>query len=178
MVIGEPRIIPFTGDFDPIIFKGLGQGWKILPEETDQRGEALTELDITKVIFKIMLEGKETSVKGEEKLKRLKATGCICLDGKAFKACWGNRHLLPESWKKDENGKIRYIFFDGIVLQGPCGFRCVLCLYFKDGKWQWNYNWLENDWNANNPSAVLATLFVSLPLLGEFCLSSRSFSGG
>ena len=32
-----------------------------------------------------------------------------------------------------------------------------------------NWNWLENDWNGNNP-ALLATLFISLPIIsGEFC---------
>jgi len=48
------------------------------------------------------------------------------------------------------------------ILRSPNGNRYVLYLYFNDGKWNWNYNWLENDFNGNNPSAVLATLFISL----------------
>jgi len=47
-------------------------------------------------------------------------------------------------------------------LRNPDGNRYVLCLYWNDGRWNWNYNWLENDWNVNNPSAVLATFFISL----------------
>jgi hypothetical protein len=47
-------------------------------------------------------------------------------------------------------------------LRNPNGNRYVLYLYWNDGQWNWNYNWLDNDWNARNPSAVLATLFISL----------------
>lgn len=58
------------------------------------------------------------------------------------------------------------------ILRNPNGNRYVLYLYFNDGRWNWNYNWLDNDWNAQNPSAVLATLFISLPVSGSFVLIS------
>ena len=49
------------------------------------------------------------------------------------------------------------------LLRNPNGNRHVLYLYRSDdGSWNWNYNWLDNDWNAGNPSAVLATFFISL----------------
>ena len=50
------------------------------------------------------------------------------------------------------------------LLQNPNGNRNVLYLYRQDdGSWNWNYNWVDNDnWNASNPSAVLATLSISL----------------
>ena len=51
------------------------------------------------------------------------------------------------------------------ILQNSDGNRYVLYLYWNDGAWNWNVNWLDNDWNANNPSAVLATFFISLPTL-------------
>ena len=28
-------------------------------------------------------------------------------------------------------------------------------------RWRSNFNWLDNDWNDNNPAAVDATLFIS-----------------
>jgi hypothetical protein len=56
-----------------------------------------------------------------------------------------------------------------MFLQNPNGNRYVLYLYWNDGKWNWNYNWLDNNWNVNNPSLVLATLFISLP---TFCPES------
>ena len=60
------------------------------------------------------------------------------------------------------------------ILRSPNGNRYTLYFYFNDGKWNWNYNWLDNDRNANNPSAVLATIFISSPayLVGEFCFVS------
>ncbi len=48
------------------------------------------------------------------------------------------------------------------ILRNPNGNRYVLCLYWSGKAWNWNINWLDNDFNANNPSAVLATLFISL----------------
>ena len=40
-------------------------------------------------------------------------------------------------------------------LLNPNGNRYVLYLYRNDdGQWNWNYNWLDNDWNVKNRSAV------------------------
>jgi hypothetical protein len=36
-------------------------------------------------------------------------------------------------------------------------------LYWNGGQWNWNYNWLDNDWDDQNPAASLANLIV-LPL--------------
>ncbi len=44
------------------------------------------------------------------------------------------------------------------ILRNPNGNRYVLYLYWNDGKWNWNYNWLGNEWNVSNQSAVLATM--------------------
>ena len=55
-------------------------------------------------------------------------------------------------------------------LRNSNGNRYVLYLYWNDDAWNWNVNWLDNDWNANNPSAVLATLFISLPFGESFVL--------
>ena len=51
-----------------------------------------------------------------------------------------------------------------LTQRSPNGNRYVLYFYFNDGAWNWNYNWLDNDWNVNNPSAVLANLFISLSI--------------
>lgn len=44
----------------------------------------------------------------------------------------------------------------------------VRYLYWNDGQWNWSNNWLDNDWNSDNPALVRATLFISKPgyLLG------------
>ncbi len=60
-------------------------------------------------------------------------------------------------------------------LRNSNGNRYVLYLYWQSGAWNWNVNWLDNDRNANNPSAVLATHFISPPPCykeEEFCFTS------
>jgi outer membrane protein assembly factor BamB len=104
------------------------------------------------------LEKGEKSIKGEDKLKRLKEkTNRIRLDAGIFKTLWENQILIPEKWKEQTNGNTTFIFFDGTVLRNSIGNRFVLCLCWDDGEWLWYYDWLENDWYANVPSAVLAS---------------------
>ena len=155
-----------TRPFNPAEF--IGEGWSIWrgpadgnglegDEEQDERSLKLTEVNFSKVRLETCLKGGESSVKGEEKLKRLKETNCIRLDAKIFQTLWQNQHLIPESWKEKTNGNTTYVFFDGTTLRGPFGRRIVLYLFFRDGKWYWYYCWLEDDWHDNSPSAVLAS---------------------
>lgn len=156
VIASQPDIIQINrGSFNPAEF--IGQGWEIIPEETDERSIALTEFDLSKISQVTMLGTKETSVKGETKLKRLKESDYTRLDLDIFFTLWENKHLIPESWKEKVNGNTRYIFFDGQVLRHPRGLRYVLCLYWRDGGWYWYYVWLGSVWFAGNPSAVLAS---------------------
>jgi hypothetical protein len=36
-------------------------------------------------------------------------------------------------------------------------------LYENDGQVKLNWNWLDNDWNENNPALRFATLFIQTP---------------
>lgn len=144
--------------FDPAGF--LGKDWSI--EEEDERSLALQEIDLSQVQLVIMLTKRESVVKGEEKLRRLKEAGYVRLDAKIFQELWENQEFIPEDWKE------KVVYFDGTVFQSPVGGRCVLDLYWSGSCWNWNYNWLENDWNANKPSAVLVTFFISLLLRRVF----------
>lgn len=156
VLVGEPKVITINrGRFNPTEF--IGDDWSILEDETDTRSTALTELDLTKVQQVTMLKSGENVVNGEEKLKRLKKDGRIRLDAEVFLTLWQNQLLIPESWKEKINGNTRYIFFDGTVLRDSDGSRCVLFLYWNGGEWLWNVYWLDNDWYAYNPSAVLAS---------------------
>jgi len=145
--------------FDPKSF--LGSGWII--EEQDERSHALAEIDLSKVMLETCLKEGETSITGEEKQKRLKASGHIRLDARFFLALWRNPKLIPAAWK----GKV--ICFDGTILRNPNGNRYVLCLNWNANRRNWNCNWLNNDWVAFEPTAILATLFIS-PLM--FCRGS------
>ncbi len=155
VVVGEPKVITIdrTSAFDPVAF--IGEGWSIV--EQDERSLALTEVDLTKVSFETMLKDGEKTVVGEEKLKRLIASGDIRLDAKVFQTLWENQHLIPEAWKQPTNGNTTYVFFDGTVLRRSSGSRYVLYLCWRDGEWDWRCRWLDDVWRAARPSAVLAS---------------------
>lgn len=156
VIVDSPRVISIDRSipFDPTTF--IGNGLSI--EEQDERAIALTEIDLTEVMFDSTLEKGEKSIKGEDKLKRLKEkTNRIRLDAGIFKTLWENQILIPLKWKEKTNGDTTFIFFDGTVLRNSIGDRCVLYLYWNDGEWSWRYSWLESGWNADDPSAVLAS---------------------
>lgn len=135
--------------FDPVKF--IGEGWKIA--EQDERSLALTELDMSKVRLETTLKEGESSVKGEEKLNRLKAAGHVRLDAAIFQALWENQGLIPEEWKE-----VGAVYFDGTIILSPFGDRCVLYLSWRGGRWRWYYYWLVSAWHARFPSAVLASV--------------------
>ncbi len=156
VIVGEPKVLAINRNrFNPKKF--IGDRWSILNDETDARSTLLTELDLTKVELRTMLSDGETYVKGEEKLKRLKSSGLVCLDADIFLTLWENQHLIPESWKEKVGGNTRYIFFDGTVLRLSDGSRCVLDLYWYDGQWRWGVHWLDGGWGGSYQSAVLAS---------------------
>ena len=153
--------------FNPAEF--IGAGWSIWrgptsgkglegDEERDLQAATLTELDLNQVQLVTCLKQGESVVTGEERVKRLKTDGRVRLDENAFQAFWENREQLPVRFKEKVNGNVQFIFFDGVTLRSPRGYRFTLCLYFDSyGSWLWNYYWLAYDRDANDPSAVLAS---------------------
>jgi hypothetical protein len=65
--------------------------------------------------------------------------------------------LIPEKWKQQTNGNTTLIHFDGTVLRDSDGDRCVLCLCWDGDEWSWDYDYLEDGFEADDPSAVLAS---------------------
>ena len=63
----------------------------------------------------------------------------------------------PNRWKEKTDGYTTFIFFDGTILSSPFGRRYVLYLCWDDGRWSWDGSWLDGDWDASSPSAVLAS---------------------
>lgn len=136
--------------FNPVRF--LDEGWTI--EEEDECSLVLTQVDLAKVRFEHMLKPGERYIKGEERLRRLKEAGYVRLDAAVFQMLWDNKELIPKSWKKKGT-----VCFDGTVFRGgPFGDRCVFYLNWYSGQWDWYYRWLGDDWDVNEPSAVLASV--------------------
>ena len=45
---------------------------------------------------------------------------------------------------------------DGVLYnRNPNGNAYVRYLYWNDDRWNWNANWLDNDWGARNPALVV-----------------------
>lgn len=136
--------------FNPGLF--IGSGWMI--EEENQESLALSEVDLSQVLFESMLNRNEWSITGEEKIRRLKKANHVFLDAKIFQTLWENQQLIPESWK--EKG---HIFFDGTIFRylGASGNRGVLELEFHDREWHKSCRWLtHNQAVIDGPSAFLA----------------------
>ena len=159
----KPHVIPIdrSKPFDLATF--IGKGWSVWrgpadsnglegEEERDLRSVTLTELDLNQVQLVTCFE------QNEERISRL-TYGRVRLDENAFKAFLENREQLPARFKERVNGNIHFILFDGVVLRGPDGRRCTLCLYFEDhdGSWYWICGWLGHGRGVNYSSAVLAS---------------------
>ena len=142
--------------FNPAKEKFLGKGWRI-DEPEDSNYLALTGFNPSEIVLDHAIKDGENCINGEERLTRLKAkTDFIRLGAKAFFAFKRNPHLLPEDWKKrNGNGNIRFIHFDGTILRYPYGDRLSLYLFWNDGEWIWNTDWLDDVWNRDSLSALV-----------------------
>lgn len=66
-------------------------------------------------------------------------------------------HLIPEAWKKDEEGNMLYTFFWATIYRSADGDLYVRCLDFDGGHWRAGYCWLDYDFDAYDPAAVRAS---------------------
>lgn len=127
--------------------------WSI--DEQDERSTSLTEISLSDISLKTVLNDGEKSIKGEDKLSRLKGMGYICLDAGVLKTLWENQHLIPLEWREIKDNFVTFVFFDGTIFKNPKGDRSVLCLYWGKNKWNCNPLELSYRWSASFPSAVL-----------------------
>lgn len=131
--------------FNPKTF--IGKDWKIAEEIT----KTPEKRDYTTLTLKTYLNKDEPYTTGEERLKRIKATGDTPLNADDFLYFWEHQDKIPEEWK----GK--YTCFFGTTLLSPNGDRYVLYLGFSAGEWGWGYRWLGCGFRSDDPSAVLAS---------------------
>ncbi len=163
MILTIDRVTPFN----PTTFFGYGWSiWRGPADRAGRRGEkqqdgrslALTEVDFSKILLETCLREGESKITGEEKLRRLKASGRILLDARIGQALYREGGQKTLRWLHDTHG-ITYVDFMGTELRGgPYGYRYVLCLYRGDGgSWYRNYDRLADRWFGSLPSAVSAS---------------------
>ena len=141
----------------------LGEGWRIVWQ--DDRSLAITELDLSNVVFDSFVGSKEPwiYIRGYARSKRLEEASCnyIPLDAEIFQTLWENPYLIPDSWKSmdgkdDENGRTIYIFFNGTILQDENGAKCILALCWNQNKgWFFRTRYINDIWCSYHLSALL-----------------------
>lgn len=170
-IFGEPKSF-LTQPFNPADF--LGKGWTTWrgpadgdglsgEEDIDSRSLVLSRIELAKFVFETCLKAGEKSIKGEEKLRRLKEEkpDFIRFGGNVFLGLWldyqANKENSILEWFY-RNFKISFMDFFGQILRGPGGYRGALYLSRGGGgKWDWSYGWLGSDWHAAYPSAGCAS---------------------
>ena len=66
-------------------------------------------------------------------------------------ALYKHPELIPESWKGE------YVFFWGTIYRFGVDSLCVRYLYWHGDRWNWDYYWLDDDWNSLSPALVRAS---------------------
>ncbi len=135
-------------DADPFV----PRGWKV---EEHKKGGQL-EWNSAKVKLSLSEDQKDGKYVEGNKLRKELADK-IVLNANVLDYLLAHPQLIPEEWKKDDNGKIRFIFFWGTIYCHSDGGLYVRCLYFDDGEWYWNDYWLDGGWDGRVPAALLAS---------------------
>ncbi len=94
-------------------------------------------------------------IQGHKLREELK--GKLVLNANVLDDLLAHKELIPESWKEDEQGRIRYIFFWGTIYRGADRGLFVRCLYWRDGQSYWGCSWLDRGFGGQIPAALLAS---------------------
>lgn len=135
--------------FDPEKF--IGPGWRILNERITTF--QLNEVDLEKVILKsyvapdtiLTLRERERSFMSDE----------VHLGANFFLALWRNKKKIPKSWQEYIYGQPISIYFTGTELMDPFGRAVYLCLVYRDGAWDYDWDWAEHPWVEADKSAII-----------------------
>jgi len=146
--LGFSSKLPFDG---AEIEKHIGSGW--IPVEKRADGLYMDGRKVVLYLSKRQQKGKW--IKGYELRDEL--TGKLLLNANVLDALYENTHLIPEDWKRDENGNIHYIFFWGTVYRLAGGDLCVRALCFDVGAWYRLCRWLDGGWGSGCPAVLLAS---------------------
>jgi len=178
VLLGLAKIVPENiklacdKPFNPAKF--IGEYWAVWKDSSadgdglegkecrDTREDNLSIIDWNEVIFETHLHRGETSVLGEDKLKRAANSNNISLGGKAFLSLWEDYQDNAKNSVLEElhrNKGMMCIYFFGLCLRCPDGTRNVLYLRFHSSDiaygWVWHYDRLSNYYNYGHLSASI-----------------------
>lgn len=136
-------------------FDGAEVAW-ITPSQTGwvrvQRKGGKLYVGGRKVVLHLVDAQKVGTIKGYDLRSELE--GKAVLHPNVLDALRENIHLIPDSWKTDDQGRTRYIFFWAVGYSGSDGSLCVRCLYWGGGQWNWGGGWLGFEFGDRRPAAL------------------------
>ena len=160
VLVGRVGIKPIEQAVDFGANPFLPDGWKVEEHHKGQvaklerKGDDLY-IDSKKIEFWLSREQKRGVITGN--ILRAKLKGKPTINANLLDHLLKNPHLIPEAWKKDENGNTRYIFFWGTILRGSVGFLYVRCLCWGGERWVWFFCWLGRGFYGFDPAALAAS---------------------
>jgi hypothetical protein len=102
-----------------------------------------------------LADGQKNGIQGHKLRKELQ--GKPVFNANLLDYLLAHPELIPEDWKKDENGNTRYIFFWGTIYRLRDGDLYVRYLYWDGVRWRWSNFWLGHDWHGFRPAALRAS---------------------
>lgn len=151
-----PMSITIDGDLNPNVPSGLyltGEGTehrkmgKITLEKREDGKLYANGKEVVRYLSPNQKNGK--MIQGHKLRKELKVKQV--LNACILDALRANTQLIPDEWKTG------YTYFWGTIFRNADGFLCVYCLCWGDGRWDWDYYWLDRVWNVGDPAASLAS---------------------
>ena len=131
-------------DADPYV----PAGWKVF----EHRKGGQFNFSAALVKFRLDSGQKNGEYIGGNKLCK-KFLGKPILNANVLDYLLKNPDLIPEDWKRDENGNARYIFFWGTIYRYSYGHTCVRYLGWND-KWCWGAYWLDDEFGRDLHAAL------------------------
>lgn len=143
----EPKL-PFDG-------AGIEKHVKMGKVTIERRGGELWVNDKKVVLHRSDRQQNGRWIRGHELREEL--TGKPVLNACIIDFLLEHPEFIPDAWKKDDAGNTIYIFFWGTVYRNSDGFLCVRYLGWRGGAWDWDCDWLGDDWGGDRPAALLAS---------------------
>ncbi len=127
----------------------IPDGWSI--EEHQKSGQF--ELDPTKIkLYLSEAQRKGDKISGNELRKELE--GKLILNAYVLDYLLTHPELIPEDWKRDDEGRIRCIFFWGTIYRDLNCALWVRCLCWGGDRWSWRCYWLDDRWDVQHSAAL------------------------
>ncbi|PIR91964.1 hypothetical protein COU01_04345 [Candidatus Falkowbacteria bacterium CG10_big_fil_rev_8_21_14_0_10_44_15] len=148
--LDAPPALPFDGA--QIEFQ-TGGGWVKVEKREDE-----LYVNGRKIIFYLSERQQGNNmVRGHELREEL--SGKPVLHPNIMDALIEYPNFIPEGWKVDESGNIRFIFFWAVIFRDAGGRLYVRYFCFHVGQWRRrSCHWLDDNWGDRGPAALLASI--------------------